>query len=311
MSSNRTLPDCNPHLSQMPSDFLYHLAINIPDTQNTAEIKKRYGHIKVVCLGGKDGRMQELAKYINQNVYNGDSGTDYEKNLFADGHRYAGFMVGCVLCVSHGVGSSTMSVLLHELIKLMRYAECEDPLFIRIGTSGGLGVKPGTVVVSNRGYNGLLRSEYEIAILGERVARPAIFDERLRKKLLACAECLNGWDVIEGNTMGTDCFYEGQGRLDGASCINAKGAPYTVADKLNFLKRCHDDCGIRNIEMEAPMFAALTLHCGIRAADVCVTLLNRLEGDQVETPKAQLKAFEERPFTLVARFIKSHILGSS
>lgn len=29
------------------------------------------------------------------------------------------------------------------------------------------------------------------------------------------------------------------------------------------------------------MFAALTLHCGIRAADVCVTLLNRLEGDQV------------------------------
>lgn len=67
-----------------------------------------------------------------------------------------------MLCVSHGVGSSTMSVVLHELIKLVRYAKCVDPLFIRIGTSGGLGVKPGTVVVSRKGYNGLLCSEYEI-----------------------------------------------------------------------------------------------------------------------------------------------------
>lgn len=67
-----------------------------------------------------------------------------------------------MLCVSHGVGSSTMSVVLHEVIKLVSYAECVDPLFIRIGTSGGLGIKPGTVVVANKGYNGLLLSEYEI-----------------------------------------------------------------------------------------------------------------------------------------------------
>lgn len=111
--------------------------------------------------------------------------------------------------------------------------------------------------------------------------------------------------------MGTDCFYEGQGRLDGASCTKANGEPYTIADKLKFLKRCYDECGIINIEMEAPMFAALTLHCGIRAADVCVTLLNRLEGDQVKSTKAQLKDFEERPFKLVSRFIRSCIINSA
>ncbi|XP_054726601.1 uridine phosphorylase 1 isoform X2 [Anastrepha obliqua] len=306
----------NFNLAQMPSDYLYHLAVNIADTKNTADIRKKYGHIKVVCLGGKDTRMRELAKYIHENVYDGNSGSDYQKDLFEEGHRYAGFMVGSVLCVSHGVGSSTMSVVLHELIKLVHYAGCDDPLFIRIGTSGGLGVSPGTVVVTNKGYNGLLRSEYEIAILGERVVRPAYFDDRLRKDLLACAEAVDGeaekiWKVIEGNTMGAECFYEGQGRLDGASCTKVNGERYTLEDKLNFLKRCHDECGIKNIEMEAPMFASLTLHCGIRAADVCVTLLNRLEGDQVKATKAQLKDFEERPFVLVARFIKRHILSST
>ncbi len=40
---------------------------------------------------------------------------------------------------------------------------------------------------------------------------------------------------------------------------------------------------MKNIEMEATCFAALTHKAGIRAAIVCVTFLDRLEGDQVET----------------------------
>lgn len=36
-----------------------------------------------------------------------------------------------------------------------------------------------------------------------------------------------------------------------------------------------------NIEMESLAFAALTHHAGIKAAVVCVSLLDRLRGDQV------------------------------
>lgn len=39
--------------------------------------------------------------------------------------------------------------------------------------------------------------------------------------------------------------------------------------------------GVINIEMESTIFSALTHHAGIRAAIVCVTLLDRLKGDQV------------------------------
>ena len=37
------------------------------------------------------------------------------------------------------------------------------------------------------------------------------------------------------------------------------------------------------MEMEALVFAALTNMAGIRSAVVCVTLLDRLKGDQVES----------------------------
>lgn len=66
----------------------------------------------------------------------------------------------------------------------------------------------------------------------------------------------------------------GQGRLDGAFC------DYTEADKLAFLQRIHE-ANVVNMEMESLCFAALCNHAGVRGAVVCVTLLNRLHGDQV------------------------------
>lgn len=72
--------------------------------------------------------------------------------------------------------------------------------------------------------------------------------------------------------------FKGQGRIDGASC------DYSEAEKMAFLKECYAK-GIRNIEMEAPMFASLTKHVGVKAADICVTILNRLNGDQVSTSR--------------------------
>jgi len=69
-------------------------------------------------------------------------------------------------------------------------------------------------------------------------------------------------------------FDPGQGRTDGAIC------EYTEKDKMDFLQKCHD-LGVRNIEMEASMFASVTQKVGVKACDVCVTLVNRLEGDQV------------------------------
>lgn len=59
------------------------------------------------------------------------------------------------------MGVPSVGILLHEMIKLMYHAKCKDPVFIRIGTCGGIGVEGGTVVITEAAVDGLLRSSFE------------------------------------------------------------------------------------------------------------------------------------------------------
>jgi len=70
--------------------------------------------------------------------------------------------------------------------------------------------------------------------------------------------------------------------MDGAFC------DFTEEDKMEYLEKLKAN-NVRNIEMESLAFAALTHHAGIKAAVVCVTLLDRLKGDQVYKKKKPTK----------------------
>lgn len=67
-----------------------------------------------------------------------------------------------MLSISHGMGVPSIGILLHEIIKLMYHAKCKNPVFIRLGTCGGVGIEGGTVVVSDDAVDGLLRNTYEM-----------------------------------------------------------------------------------------------------------------------------------------------------
>lgn len=43
------------------------------------------------------------------------------------------------LTLQHGMGVPSISIMLHELIKLLHHAECRDVVLFRLGTSGGIG----------------------------------------------------------------------------------------------------------------------------------------------------------------------------
>jgi uridine phosphorylase len=100
-----------------------------------------------------------------------------------------------------------------------------------------------------------------------------VVDQTLSKELLEVGKPLN-FTTVTGKTLCTDDFYEGQGRLDGAIC------DYTMKDKMDYLHKL-SETGVKNIEMEATALAAITHHAGVRSGNVCVTLVNRLKGDQV------------------------------
>ncbi|KAH8388294.1 hypothetical protein KR093_003015 [Drosophila rubida] len=294
-----TVQNLNPYLECLDPDILYHLSLSTA----TTDFPKVFGDVRFVCMGGTPSRMFKFANFIMKEIGLKLNSSVKLKDLAEDANRYALYKVGPVLCASHGIGGPSISILLHELIKIMHHAKCQNPVFFRLGTSGGIGVEPGTVVITSEALDGQLRASYEIVVHTTPDMRPTKLDEDLSKELRSLSDpCRDGFDTIIGKTLCANDFYEGQSRLDGAFCC------YTPDQKKEFLEKISSQ-GVVNMEMESTAFAALTGQAGIRSAVVCVTILNRLEGDQITTPGDTLKSWDLRPQTLIARYMKKVLFG--
>ncbi|XP_015524352.1 uridine phosphorylase 1 isoform X1 [Neodiprion pinetum] len=287
----------NPNIELMDQDILYHLALG----SGSHDLVEMFGDVKFVCMGGTPKRVEQFANYIMQEIgHKLPCGTTlFDISQFS--YRYSMYKVGPVLSVSHGMGIPSVGILLHEIIKLMYHAKVKDPIFFRIGTCGGIGLEGGTVVISEEAVDGLLRPFLELPVLGKMVHRPSKLDKHLARELKAMSRPdQEPYDTVIGKTMCTYDFYEGQGRLDGAFC------DFSENEKMEYLNKVHK-AGVVNIEMESLSFASLTHHAGIKSAVVCVTLLDRLKGDQVMAPKEVLEEWQIRPQKLVSRYIKRYL----
>lgn len=60
------------------------------------------------------------------------------------------------------MGIPSVSILLHEVIKLMYHARVSDPIFFRIGTCGGIGIDGGSVIITEEALNADLKSYQEL-----------------------------------------------------------------------------------------------------------------------------------------------------
>ena len=120
------------------------------------------------------------------------------------------YKVGPVLSISHGMGIPSAGILLHEVIKLMYHAGVTDPVFIRLGTCGGIDLPPGTVVVTKEALDGRLRPYLDTIVLGEVKSRLAKMDLGLAKNLVLAGGQLDKFQTVLGKTISTDDFYEGQ-----------------------------------------------------------------------------------------------------
>ncbi|EKD47820.1 MAG: hypothetical protein ACD_65C00273G0002 [uncultured bacterium] len=324
------MENLNPHIEELDPDVLYHLGLD-----SSIDLKAMFGNVKYVCMGGSADRAEDfLVKAAEQleldlgEIEHGPLVDDLPKKIgrimgttafrvlralglhpernrvlrklivqpIGKKERFSMFKLGPIIFVNHGMGMPSLSILLHEITKLLYHAGVEDPIFIRVGTSGGVGVEGGDVVVTIGALNGELEPFREHIVLGERRRWPADIDPELAQEILSCA---GRFHVVLGKTLGTDDFYEGQGRLDGA--LNPG---YTEADKMIFLRKAHE-AGVRNIEMESTEFVVFCRRAGIKCAIVCAALLNRLNGDQVKATPVQLARFSDNAESVVLNFIKS------
>lgn len=295
--NGKHVPQWNPLLDSLQDDHLYHLALG----RRTHNLEEMFGDVRFICVGGTSKRMKSFAYFMKDQLgIRLPTGVALE-DISQKGNRYSMYKIGPVLSVTHGMGASSLSILLHELLKLVRYAKCVDPVFLRLGTSGGIGVEPGSVIITSKGVDGLLRPVYELPILGKLEKFPVVFDQKLVQELVSIGKTnFSHFKTYSGATMCTQDFYEGQARLDGAFCH------YTAQDKADFLKLLKES-GVVNIEMESVTFGAMCHAAGVPAAIICVTLLDRLRGDQIDIPPDQYDELQHRSRLVAAEFIKTRL----
>ena len=125
----------------MESDFLYHQGL-------TREDASSFSGVRYVCIGGTNDRMTHFANSCGEKF--GEKVISFGKHT-----RYVIYRAGPVLICSHGMGGPSISILLHELTKLLKYAQA-DAVWIRMGACGGIDVTPGTVCISSQSLNGAL-----------------------------------------------------------------------------------------------------------------------------------------------------------
>ena len=278
----------NHNLDHLQTDALYHLGLD-----TNMDLQSMFGHIKYVCMSGSAVRITRFTKQVAEELELGISPADIKP--VGKTERFTMYTVGDVLTVSHGMGMPSILILLHELTKLLEYAGAKDVAYIRIGTSGGIGLAPGTVVVTTKSLNGKLEPLYRQIVLGKDVEYPSTLNESLTSDIMATKKDI---PVELGMTLSTNDFYEEEGHLDGALL-----PPYTKKEVNDFNQRLLDS-GVKNIEMESGAFAAFTLRAGIPAAVVCATLTDRFDGDQIPFSKEELKKFSDNAQNLVLQFLK-------
>lgn len=198
-----------------------------------------------------------------------------------------------VLFASHGMGMPSASIAVQELMKMVYalkrgdHAAMAEVFWARVGTSGGVGLPGGTVVISTEGVLADLKP-YRVldGIEGEHW-----FDGRFPGDVadaIVAASVGSGIPIAAGRTVATNEFYLEQHRLDGAVRV------HTAESKLAWLEWVHA-AGVRNIEMEGAMLAGYLNHWGFpKFAMICTTLLDRLQGDQVTASPDELHSYSQR-----------------
>jgi uridine phosphorylase len=135
----------------MDSDFLYHLGL-------TKEDASTFSEIKYVCIGGTNDRMTQFAESCAEKF-------DEELTSVGIHKRYVIYRAGPILVCSHGMGGPSISILVNELAKLLKYAGA-DAIWIRMGTCGGIDVAPGTICITSQSLNGALEPFHQTIVLG-------------------------------------------------------------------------------------------------------------------------------------------------
>ncbi|MDD3266061.1 MAG: hypothetical protein PHC75_02635 [Burkholderiales bacterium] len=285
----------NSQLDTIKENYSFHFGIELSN-ENLA----KFSGITHVIMQGSTNRAKVLAKKLAHEVLNIDSNFFDPINII-NSADFAIYRIGKILSISHGMGNTTMDTVLHALTKILHYAGNNKVEYIRVGTSGGIGIKPGTVVITKQAFMPDLSPYYATNELDKQVNIPTQFNQKLVNKIYSAQPDNLSFDIIIGNSIAADDFYLGQCRYDGA--MQSRQDEEWRKEFFNNIR----DLDIYNFEMESSALAAFCHQAEIPATMIAVTLLNRLESDQVTSSAEKLAEFSDHSHLVIINYIKSII----
>jgi len=279
-------------------DIYYHFGVASDDP-----ILDAMSDVRAVVLAGSGARIKEFAAHWSE--FNGGS----QIVAFPKEDRFTTRYTAGVLFASHGMGMPSASIALQELMRMVFFLKrgdldaLDEVFWCRVGTSGGVGLPGGTVVVSSEGLMADLKPYRVLNGANGEFWFDGTFPADTCQAIIAANEDVADLSVVSGKTVAGNEFFLEQFRLDGAVCLA------TAEDKMNWL-RWLDGNGVRNIEMEGAMLAGYLNHWGFpKFGMICCTLLNRLEGDQVTATPEQLHKFSEDSGVALFNYLKGDLLA--
>jgi len=264
------------------ADVYYHFGVTSAD-----RVLEELRDVRAIILAGPGGRITEFAKR-----WSDERGGAAVIALPKEDRFVVRYCDG-VLFASHGMGMPSASIAVQELMRMVFFLKGGDHdamsevLWARVGTSGGVGLPAGTVVVSTDGVMADLKPHR----LLQGGSGEYWFDGTFPRSVADAIEAASrgsGIPIELGRTVAGNEFFLEQFRLDGAISMETSESKMAWLEWINA-------AGVRNIEMEGAMLAGYLNYWGFpKFAMICVTIVNRLEGDQVSVTGAELEAFRHR-----------------
>lgn len=103
-----------------------HQELNLPGSPD---------ELKDICEGTDRYCMYKVGPVLSISV----SGADAALTVKCPAFLCPLVHIICIYTLQHGMGVPSISIMLHELIKLLHHAQCRDVILFRLGTSGGVG----------------------------------------------------------------------------------------------------------------------------------------------------------------------------
>lgn len=264
------------------TDVYYHFGVSSAD-----RVLEELRDVRAIVMAGPGGRIVEFA-----NRWSRDRGGAAIVALAKEDRFVTRYCDG-VLFASHGMGSPSAAIAVQELMRMVFFLKGGDHeamsevFWTRVGTSGGIDVDPGTVVITSEGVMADLKPYRLLKGADGMYWFDGTFPADVADAIQA-ASAGSGIPMAVGRTVAGNDFFLEQFRLDGAICLE------TPESKMAWLEWI-DAHGVRNIEMEGAMFAGFLNHWGFpHFAMMCVTIVNRLLGDQVTATNEDLHSYRDR-----------------